>query len=162
MIGTRCLTKWHKPKLVANLIIVFLLANVLSVLRFTDYDCPFVVFTHFFKLIQVVLVDARGTHLRPVHMTSWALVRLVQLTVHTVWQINEINVREHRNWQHRIHKTKTKKKTNNTICVRHHYAHANTNYVNKTWASYKQLEVKTKRCGNRNETRNVKIHNRTA
>jgi hypothetical protein len=40
-----------------------------------------------------------------------------------------------RNWQHRVHNLKGgKKHTHNTICVCHHYAQANTNNVNKTWA----------------------------
>ena len=44
-----------------------------------------------------------------------------------------------KNWQHRSHKTKRKnknknKKNPNTMCVGHHYLHANTNNVNKTWA----------------------------
>ena len=40
-----------------------------------------------------------------------------------------------RNWQHRVHKTKTNKtkKKTNTICVGHPYAQTNTNNVNKTW-----------------------------
>jgi predicted carbohydrate-binding protein with CBM5 and CBM33 domain len=54
----------------------------------------------------------------------------------------QINVREYRrdnqrwavqrNWQHRVHKTKTNKQNHNTICVRHHYTRTNTNNVNKT------------------------------
>ena len=56
----------------------------------------------------------------------------------------KINIREYqrdnqkwtiqRNWQHRVHKTKTNKvKTqHNTICVGHHYAQTNTNNVDKT------------------------------
>jgi hypothetical protein len=58
-------------------------------------------------------------------------------------EYKKINVREHRrgnqkwgiqrNWQHRVHKTKTNKtKKHNTICGGHHYAQANTNNVNKT------------------------------
>ena len=35
------------------------------------------------------------------------------------------------------------KQKHNTICVGHHYMKTNTNNVNKTWTSYKQLEVKT-------------------
>ena len=38
----------------------------------------------------------------------------------------------------------------NTICVGHYYTQTNTTNVNKTWTSYKQLEVKT------NGTRYVK------
>jgi hypothetical protein len=38
-----------------------------------------------------------------------------------------------RNWQNKEHRTKKNKtKQNNAICVGHHYAKANTNYVNKT------------------------------
>jgi hypothetical protein len=33
----------------------------------------------------------------------------------------------------------------NTICAGHHYTQTNTNNVSKTWASYKQREVKTNR-----------------
>ena len=39
---------------------------------------------------------------------------------------------------------KTKQK-HSTICVGHHYTRTNTNNVNKTRASYKQLEVNTNR-----------------
>jgi len=51
-----------------------------------------------------------------------------------------------RNWQHRVHtrRRKTKQK-HNTICVGHQYAQINTNNLNKTWAPYKQLGVKTNR-----------------
>ena len=46
----------------------------------------------------------------------------------TMWTIQ-------RNWQHRVHKTKTKtKQKHNTICVGYHYAQTNTNNVSKTWA----------------------------
>ena len=33
----------------------------------------------------------------------------------------------------------------NTICDGHHYTQTNTNNISKTWASYKQREVKTNR-----------------
>jgi len=77
--------------------------------KITDTSC-------LLGLTRHELIWIRGTHLRPVHMTSYVLVRPVQLVVHTVRQINEINVREHRNWQHRIHKTKTKTKKQHNMC----------------------------------------------
>ena len=40
-----------------------------------------------------------------------------------------------RNWQHWVHKTKTKKnKKHRAICAGHDYAQANTNNVNQTRA----------------------------
>ena len=51
-------------------------------------------------------------------------------------------------------KTKQKHKKPNTMCVGLYYPQTNTDNVNKTWASYKQLEVKTNQpsfvCGNHN------------
>jgi hypothetical protein len=41
--------------------------------------------------------------------------------------------------------TKNKIQIHNAICVGQHYTQANTNNVNKTWAPYKQLGVKTNR-----------------
>ena len=49
-----------------------------------------------------------------------------------------------RNWQHWVHKTKTKKKTpkHNTTCVGHPYTQTNTNNVNKTfWTSVGHVKM---------------------
>ena len=65
-----------------------------------------------------------------------------RLVYNVVLSRYEINDREYqrgnhkltiqRIWPHMVQKTKKNKTGQNTICVRHHYAHANTNNVNKT------------------------------
>ena len=58
-----------------------------------------------------------------------------------------------------VHKTKTNKKKDNTICVGPHHMQANTNNTNKTWPSHKQLEANTNRtslpCANHNGQHNT-------
>ena len=39
-----------------------------------------------------------------------------------------------RNWQLRVHKTQHEDKQTKNTTQKHHYAQANTNNVNKTWA----------------------------
>ena len=48
-----------------------------------------------------------------------------------------------RNWQHRIHKTKTDTNENHNTIFGYHYMQANANNVNGP--SYQQLEVKMNR-----------------
>ena len=50
-----------------------------------------------------------------------------------------------RNWQHRCTKDEEKQNKNTTQYVLDTTMRKNTNNVNKTWASYKQLEVKINR-----------------
>ena len=93
----------------------------------------------------------------------------------------EINVREYRkgnqkwtfqrNWQHKLSKTKKNKTKTQHNSVWHHYAQANTNNVNKTWAFLQTTGDKDKPnivCirkslrTSQDRTQNVKMHNRTS
>jgi hypothetical protein len=52
-------------------------------------------------------------------------------------------------------------KQNTLLCVGHHYAQTNTYKINKTWVTYKQLEVTTNRTsfgwGNRGGHHNAEL-----
>ena len=129
-------------------IIVYI--NYLSALRHYNDHCIYYYLQLTFSQILLKSSEVISTS-KPVPSYNFITVREYRRG-NQKWTIQ-------RNWQNRVHKTnKNKTNTKYNVCWTPQ-SQANTNNGNKTWRSYKQLEVKTNRtlCSYRNRTE----HNNT-